>query len=204
MAGAITYPTATPDLNDLLLGTQIKEDGNLTKNFTAGALRSLFAQNTNLHLTEALYAPSTNTTKLATVNGSNKVTFGDPQTTDYGSLSSQGAFTFSEDGMYQIIVEATFAAYDAEAFPCIVMFKATLNNVNIAYPEIVTLENANQTVTKKINFMLPITSGDTFQCVIGSSANSEPGGGLYMFNDPTAAFPAAPPAILSIQKVTLQ
>lgn len=204
MAGAITYPVASPDLNDLLLGTQIKEDGNLTKNFTAGALRSLFAQNTNLHLTEALYAPSTNTTKLATVNGSNKVTFGSAQTTDYGSLTSQGAFTFSEDGMYQIIVEATFAAYDAEAFPCIVMFKAQLNGDNIAYPEIVTLENVNQTVTKKINFMLPITSGDTFQCYIGSSANSEAGGGLYMFNDPTASFAAAPPAILSIQKVTLQ
>ena len=44
MAGAIAYPVATPETNDLLLGTDIREDGNLTKNFSVGSIFSLMTQ----------------------------------------------------------------------------------------------------------------------------------------------------------------
>ena len=40
MSGIITYPVASPASGDLLLGTQVKEDGNLTKNF---GMDSIFA-----------------------------------------------------------------------------------------------------------------------------------------------------------------
>jgi len=44
MAGVITYPVATPETNDLLLGTDRREDGNLTKNFTIGSIFTLMNQ----------------------------------------------------------------------------------------------------------------------------------------------------------------
>jgi hypothetical protein len=44
MAGVITYPVATPETNDLLLGTDIREDSNLTKNFTVGSIYTLMKQ----------------------------------------------------------------------------------------------------------------------------------------------------------------
>jgi hypothetical protein len=44
MAGIIAYPVTTPESSDLLLGTEIKEDGNLTKNFTIGSIFSLIKQ----------------------------------------------------------------------------------------------------------------------------------------------------------------
>lgn len=44
MAGIVAYPVASPETSDLLLGTDIKEDGNLTKNFTIGSIYSLMNQ----------------------------------------------------------------------------------------------------------------------------------------------------------------
>lgn len=44
MAGIVAYPVVAPETNDLLLGTEIKEDGNLTKNFTVGSIFSLMNQ----------------------------------------------------------------------------------------------------------------------------------------------------------------
>lgn len=44
MAGIIAYPVASPETSDLLLGTDIREDGNLTKNFTVGSIFSLMKQ----------------------------------------------------------------------------------------------------------------------------------------------------------------
>lgn len=39
-----TYPTTTPKLNDLLLGTEIKQGGNTTKNFSVSDILSLVTQ----------------------------------------------------------------------------------------------------------------------------------------------------------------
>jgi hypothetical protein len=44
MSGMITYPVASPASGDLLLGTQVKEDGNLTKNFGIDAIFALMNQ----------------------------------------------------------------------------------------------------------------------------------------------------------------
>lgn len=41
MSAITTYPTAIPKLDDLLLGTELKEDGNLTKNFRIGEVLAL-------------------------------------------------------------------------------------------------------------------------------------------------------------------
>lgn len=41
MSVITTYPIAVPQIEDLLLGTEIKEDGNLTKNFTISSLIEL-------------------------------------------------------------------------------------------------------------------------------------------------------------------
>jgi hypothetical protein len=49
MAGIIAYPMATPEIGDLLLGTEIKEEGapHLTKNFAVLDIVNL-AKNTTL------------------------------------------------------------------------------------------------------------------------------------------------------------
>jgi hypothetical protein len=44
MAGIVAYPVASPETSDLLLGTEIKEEGNLIKNFTIGSVFSLMKQ----------------------------------------------------------------------------------------------------------------------------------------------------------------
>ena len=44
MANITAYPVVTPETSDLLLGTEIKEDGNLTKNFTVSSIFSLMTQ----------------------------------------------------------------------------------------------------------------------------------------------------------------
>ncbi len=44
MSGIVTYPVATPATDDLLLGTKLSEDGNLTKNFTVDQVIQLAGQ----------------------------------------------------------------------------------------------------------------------------------------------------------------
>jgi hypothetical protein len=45
MAGIVAYPVVAPEIDDLLLGTEIKEEGSahLTKNFTVGSIVNLVA-----------------------------------------------------------------------------------------------------------------------------------------------------------------
>ena len=51
MAGIIAYPVVSPEMGDLLLGTEIKEDGHLTKNFTTQDVLNKFGDNPVCYLT---------------------------------------------------------------------------------------------------------------------------------------------------------
>lgn len=202
MSGMITYPVATPDLGDLVLGTQIKEDGNLTKNFGMDAMRQLFAANTSLKTVPALYAPSSTTNKIATVGGSNKVNFGSAQTTPYISLVSQGAATFLQKGLYKVTVHGNFAAYNATVFPCVIMFRAELNNTQLEETNIVSIQNATSTFSQKYIYIIEAEQNDVIQFYIGGATGTSTGGGLYLSTATNPSFAPSAPATLTIELIT--
>jgi hypothetical protein len=46
MSGIISYPVTTPELDDLLLGTEIEANGNITKNFRVSEVIDLAKEKT--------------------------------------------------------------------------------------------------------------------------------------------------------------
>lgn len=118
MSGIISYPVGAPQLDDLLLGTEIKEDGNTTKNFQVDSVRVLFAENTPIQVANSLVAESSVTNLEATAGA-----------TDYIRLG-QNVNTSNDDVFY---VEQT-GRYIFKPGLYFIKFKAQVSAVNISMP----------------------------------------------------------------------
>ncbi len=208
MAGIIAYPMATPEMGDLLLGTEIKEEGSahLTKNFAMDAIRVLFAANTPIQVEQVLIAEDENSNQLVENGQEIIVTIGPAQTNINNpvSLAADGTITFNDAGLYTIKAIANFGTSVQTTIPSVLLFAGFYNGTQdtITYNALVQYNNApntqSYTVTKAFE------AGDTFDFRIGKSGTGpeEGDGGLFVFND-TNPFPSTPNFSVIVEQIKL-
>ena len=160
MAGIIAYPMATPEMGDLLLGTEIKEEGSahLTKNFAMDAIRVLFAQQTPIQVEPALVAAVDVTTEIQSRIGlTDTIKLGDDINSNIDNVyytESNGRFIF-KPGLYYIRVKAQVGNDYREA-PASLFFGKFLNGTMIDTPTMISVGGRNAFTSYSESFWLTV------------------------------------------------
>jgi hypothetical protein len=202
MAGIVAYPVKTPEMGDLLLGTEIKEDGNLTRNFAVDAIRVLFAANTPIEFTEVLVAVDESENQLVDDGQEILITAGPAQVNVNNpvSLAADGTITFNDAGLYTINAVASFGTGANLNSPVTLLLAGFYNDVQdtptysalAQYPQVSNVQHYN--VTKAFEV------GDTFDFRLGKSGADD--GGLFAFSS-TNPFIPIPTFSIVIEQIKL-
>jgi hypothetical protein len=204
MAGIIAYPMASPEMGDLLLGTEIKEEGSahLTKNFAMDAIRVLFAQQTPIQFTEVLVA--TNASENIVVNdgeelilpiGPAQVNINNPV-----SLANDGTITFNDAGLYTINATASFGTGSDLIAPIILLLAGFHNDTQFT-PTYSGLAQYRYTPNvQHYNITKAFEAGDTFDFRLGKNGMDE--GGLFASSD-TNPFEPIPTFSVIVEQIKL-
>lgn len=204
MAGIIAYPMATPEMGDLLLGTEIKEEGSahLTKNFAMDAIRVLFAQQTPIQFTEVLVAADASDNivvndgeELILPIGPAQVNINNPV-----SLAADGTITFNDAGLYAINATASFGSGGDLASP-VVLLLAGFHNGTQATPTYSGLAQYRFTPNvQHYNVTKAFDMGDTFNFRLGKNGTDD--GGLFASSD-TSPFEPIPTFSVVVEQIKL-
>jgi hypothetical protein len=160
MAGIIAYPMATPEMGDLLLGTEIKEEGSahLTKNFAMDAIRVLFAQQTPLRVEPALVAAAEVTTEIQSRIGlTDTIKLGDDINSNIDDVyytESNGRFIF-KPGLYYIRIKAQ-VGNDYRETPASLFFGKFLNGTMIDTPTMISVGSGDAFTAYAESFWLTV------------------------------------------------
>jgi hypothetical protein len=160
MAGIIAYPMATPEMGDLLLGTEIKEEGSahLTKNFAMDAIRVLFAQQTPLRVEPALVAAVEVTTEIQSRIGlTDTIKLGDDINSNIDDVyytESNGRFIF-KPGLYYIRIKAQ-VGNDYRETPASLFFGKFLNGTMIDTPTMISVGSGDAFTAYAESFWLTV------------------------------------------------
>jgi hypothetical protein len=160
MAGIIAYPMATPEMGDLLLGTEIKEEGSahLTKNFAMDAIRVLFAQQTPLRVEPALVAAADVTTEIQSRIGlTDTIKLGDDINSNIDDVyytESNGRFIF-KPGLYYIRIKAQ-VGNDYRETPASLFFGKFLNGTMIDTPTMISVGSGDAFTAYAESFWLTV------------------------------------------------
>jgi hypothetical protein len=160
MAGIIAYPMATPEMGDLLLGTEIKEEGSahLTKNFAMDAIRVLFAQQTPLRVEPALVAAAEVTTEIQSRIGlTDTIKLGDDINSNVDDVyytESNGRFIF-KPGLYYIRIKAQ-VGNDYRETPASLFFGKFLNGTMIDTPTMISVGSGDAFTAYAESFWLTV------------------------------------------------
>lgn len=202
MAGIVAYPVKTPEMGDLLLGTEIKEDGNLTRNFAVDAIRVLFAANTPIEFTEVLVAVDESGNQLVDDGQEILITAGPAQVNVNNpvSLAADGTITFNDAGLYTINAVASFGTGANLNSPLTILLAGFYNNDQdtptysalVQYPQVSNVQHYN--VIKAFEV------GDTFDFRLGKSGVDD--GGLFAFGG-TNPFIPIPTFSIVVEQIKL-
>jgi hypothetical protein len=202
MAGIVAYPAKTPEMGDLLLGTEIKEDGNLTKNFAIDAIRVLFAANTPIEFTEVLVAVDESDNQLVNDGQALLVTAGPAQTNINNpvSLAADGTITFNDAGLYTINAVASFGTGANLNSPLTILLAGFYNNLQDTptYSALVQYQQASN--VQHYNVTKAFEVGDTFDFRLVKGGVDE--GGLIAFSS-TNPFIPIPTFSIVIEQIKL-
>ncbi len=160
MAGIIAYPMATPEMGDLLLGTEIKEEGSahLTKNFAMDAIRVLFAQQTPIQVEPALVGAVNTATEIQSRIGlTDTIKLGANINSNINNVyytESNGRFIF-KPGLYYIRIKAQ-VGNDYEEAPASLFFGKFLNDTMIDTPTMISVGGRNAFTAYSESFWLTV------------------------------------------------
>jgi hypothetical protein len=165
MAGIIAYPMATPEMGDLLLGTEIKEEGSahLTKNFAMDAIRVLFAQQTPIQVADTLIASSTNTNLEATAGTTDYIRLGqnvNATTADVYYIEQTGRYIF-KPGLYFIKFKAQVSTVNIDG-PGHLYIGKFFNGEMIDTPTMVSVPYIPGSTAYSESFWLTVENEDDF------------------------------------------
>ena len=202
MSGIISYPVTTPELDDLLLGTEIKEDGNTTKNFQMNSVRVLFAENTPIQFTEVLVAVDESENQLVDNGQELLITAGPAQANINNpvSLAADGKITFNQAGLYAINAVASFGTGGNLTSPVTILLAGFYNNSQDTSTYSALAQYAQFSNVQRYNITKAFEAGDTFDFRIGKSGDGE--GGLFAFSG-TNPFIPIPTFSLIVEKINL-
>ena len=169
----------SPTVSDKLIGTE-SSSSNETKNYTLGAIASLFAS--TFEFTPVLAAQSTVTQAPSALNTAQQVTFGAAQGSsgDAVMISSGGLITFNQTGLYLINGYGSVERQGSSGGTAIFLFRFLVNGVQAGTVKAFHLDTPNLSSPYEITFPINITTAGTtasFEIMRDSSGTNA--GGLY-------------------------
>ena len=169
----------SPTVSDKLIGTE-SSSSNETKNYTLGAIASLFAS--TFEFTPVLAAQSTVTQAPSALNTAQQVTFGAAQGSsgDAVMISSGGLITFNETGLYLINGYGSVERQGSSGGTAIFLFRFLVNGTQAGAVKAFHLDTPNLSSPYEITFPINITTAGTtasFEIMRDSSGTNA--GGLY-------------------------
>jgi hypothetical protein len=201
MSSIISYPSATPELADLLLGTKYDQDTNPTKNFSISGIRNVIADNTPI-IVDSVMQAFTEEDTIASIGTASTVAIGAAQSNMHVSLDNEGVFTFNQDGTYSVEVMVNFGAEDYEKTANrYVLFAPYYNASQLGMADVCIINRSTRYETKQYNYLFNANEGDTLRFKISASAG-ETGGGVVSYD--AAPFFTIPAISVYINKVYLE
>ena len=169
----------SPTVSDKLIGTE-SSSSNETKNYTLGAIASLFAS--TFEFTPVLAAQSTVTQAPSALNTAQQVTFGAAQGSsgDAVMISSGGLITFNQTGLYLINGYGSVERQGSSGGTAIFLFRFLVNGTQAGAVKAFHLDTPNLSSPYEITFPINITTAGTtasFEIMRDSSGTNA--GGLY-------------------------
>lgn len=169
----------SPTVSDKLIGTE-SSSSNETKNYTLGAIASLFAS--TFEFTPVLVAQSTVTQAPSALNTAQQVTFGAAQGSsgDAVMISSGGLITFNQTGLYLINGYGSVERQGSSGGTAIFLFRFLVNGTQAGSVKAFHLDTPNLSSPYEITFPINITTAGTtasFEVMRDSSGTNA--GGLY-------------------------
>jgi hypothetical protein len=169
----------SPTVSDKLIGTETSSS-NETKNYTLGAIASLFAS--TFEFTPVLAAQSTVTQAPSALNTAQQVTFGAAQGSsgDAVMISSGGLITFNQTGLYLINGYGSVERQGSSGGTAIFLFRFLVNGTQAGSVKAFHLDTPNLSSPYEITFPINITTAGTtasFEVMRDSSGTNA--GGLY-------------------------
>jgi hypothetical protein len=169
----------SPTVSDKLIGTETSSS-NETKNYTLGAIASLFAS--TFEFTPVLAAQSTVTQAPSALNTAQQVTFGAAQGSsgDAVMISSGGLITFNQTGLYLINGYGSVERQGSSGGTAIFLFRFLVNGTQAGSVKAFHLDTPNLSSPYEITFPINITTAGTtasFEIMRDSSGTNA--GGLY-------------------------
>ena len=169
----------SPTVSDKLIGTE-SSSSNETKNYTLGAIASLFAS--TFEFTPVLVAQSTVTQAPSALNTAQQVTFGAAQGSsgDAVMISSGGLITFNQTGLYLINGYGSVERQGSSGGTAIFLFRFLVNGTQAGSVKAFHLDTPNLSSPYEITFPINITTAGTtasFEIMRDSSGTNA--GGLY-------------------------
>jgi hypothetical protein len=184
-------------MGDLLLGTEIKEEGSphLTKNFAIDAIRVLFAANTPIQFTEVLVAADASENQLVD-NGQGLLVTAGPAQVDINnpvSLATDGTITF-------INAVASFGTGANLSSPVTILLAGFYNNTQDMLTYSALAQYTGVSNVQHYNVTKAFDAGDTFDFRIGKSGEGD--GGLFAFAG-TTPFEPIPTFSIVVEQIKL-
>lgn len=169
----------SPTVSDKLIGTE-SSSSNETKNYTLGAIASLFAS--TFEFTPVLAAQSTVTQAPSALNTAQQVTFGAAQGTsgDAVMIDANGLITFNQTGLYLINGYGSVERQGSSGGTAIFLFRFLVNGTQAGAVKAFHLDTPNLSSPYEITFPINITTAGTtasFEIMRDSSGTNA--GGLY-------------------------
>lgn len=169
----------SPAISDKLIGTEASSN-NETKNYTLGAIASLFAS--TFEFTPVLAAQSTVSQAPSALNTALQVTFGAAQGTsgDAVMIDAAGEITFNEPGLYLVNGYGSVERQGSSGGTAILLFRFLVNGVQAGTVKAFHLDTPNVSTPYEITFPINITTAGTtatFEIMRDSSGTNF--GGLY-------------------------
>ena len=184
MAKIETYTSiATILAADKLIGTD-SEDSNATKNFTIGSIETYVKSNLNLGVTQVMTGSEFSNQEPSGLDTPLQVEFGIEQGSgsDPAQLSSAGAITFNQAGLYLFNGYGNFERQGSSGGEAILAFRALINGVQVGDTKMVEIDRVGVAIPYEVTVPLNVSIGDVFTWEILRDSSGVDAGGLYMHN----------------------
>ena len=184
MAKISTYPSdSNLNADDLLIGTD-SEDSNATKNYSIGSIEAYVKSNLNLGVTQVMTSSDFSSQEPSGLDTPLQVQFGIQQGSgsDPVQLSSTGAITFNQAGLYLFNGYGNFERQGSSGGVCIIAFRSLINGVQVGQSKMVELDKVGVSIPYEVTVPLNVSVGDVLTWEILRDSSGIDAGGLYTHN----------------------
>jgi len=184
MAKISTYPSdSNLNADDLLIGTD-SEDSNATKNYSIGSIEAYVKSNLNLGVTQVMTGSEFSNQTPSGLNTPLQVEFGIEQGSgsDPVQLSSAGAITFNQAGLYLFNGYGNFERQGSSGGVSVIAFRSLINGAQVGQSKMVEIDKVGVAIPYEVTVPLNVSVGDVLTWEILRDSSGIDAGGLYTHN----------------------